>query len=105
MFYANSSKSHSEDSIVEVAKRILSGEKNLYLVACDTGTSGYDDLHIHQGVENEQQAIATSRSSFADYLDVSVETIESYEDSETNGWSFNVLTIDEINSLLNEVEI
>ena len=105
MWYANSSKSHSETAIIEIAKRIMNGEKNLYLVSCDTGTSGHDDLHIHEGIETEQVAIATSRSLFADYLDVSVETIESYEDSETNGWSFNVLSLDEIDSILMRAEV
>lgn len=100
MWYANNSKSHSESAIIAVAKRIMNGEKNLYLVSCDTGTSGHDDLHIHEGIETEQEAVATSRSLFADYLDVSVETIESYEDSETNVWGFNVLSLDEIDALL-----
>lgn len=96
----NASKSHSEAAIIAAAKRIMNGEKNLHLVSCDTGTSGNDDLHIHEGVETKQEAIAISRSLFADYLDVDIETIESYEDSEINGWSFNVLSLDEIDSLL-----
>ena len=102
MFYANNSKSHTAAEIYAVAKRIAAGEKGLFLIAIDTGTSGMDDIHIHE-TKTAKAAIKASISCFADHLDVSIETIESYQNG-TNAWSFSVMTKGEIETLINQYE-
>lgn len=99
MWYANDSKSHKKEEIVEAAKKIMEGDESIHIVTIDSGISGYDDIHIYAD-STPSTALNQAKSSFSHYLDVSIEEIEAYQEAAINPWTFNVMSKEEIEGLV-----